>query len=72
MSELKLKLFRATKRVEPEWGKSSTEWIQYFDAPSREVVEQVLTARYGKLDRYYRYDESRERIIIEEIEVECL
>jgi len=61
------KLFRVTKRIDPEWGASRVEFTKYFEAPQKSDVEYYVRQTYGKAG-WYSYD--REEIVYEIEEVE--
>lgn len=66
------KLFKVQKWERPEWGQDRLLWTKYFLASKKETVEEVLTARHGKLKSYCQYDRCEVVTTIEECEFEDL
>jgi hypothetical protein len=63
------KLFKVEKWDEPEWGRSILEFTKYFYAYDKEVLRQLVEAKYGR-SGWFKYDRSEIRYSIEEIVVE--
>jgi hypothetical protein len=69
---MEVKLFKVSKFIIPEWGKTKTEFIKYFLAKNIDVVEAIVKERYGPLNRYFSYDRCEVKITICEMVVELL